>query len=70
MVRHRPEEEVAQSSAHLRPVWVLSVVEVIIINAQKGVRVCGSKIHQAQCLEVIYLLHQACERPQQPIGTV
>lgn len=63
ITHQRPEVHVCGSShhnAHLWPAWVLSVVEIIVINAEKRVQVKGSKIPQAQCLEVIYLLHQAC----------
>lgn len=47
-------------SAHLWPARVLSVIEIIVINAEKRVQVWGGKIPQAQSLEVIYPLHQAC----------
>lgn len=43
--------------AHLRPAWVLSVIEIIVINAEKRVQGKGIEIPQTQRLEVIYLLH-------------
>ena len=45
--------------AHLGPAWVLSVIEIIIINGEKRVKVQGSNMPQAQSLEVVNLLHQA-----------
>lgn len=45
-------------NAHLWPAWVLGVIEIIIIDAEKRVQVKGIKIPQSQRLEVIDLLHQ------------
>lgn len=45
--------------AHLWPAWIWSVIEVVIMNREKRVQVKDRKIPQTQCLEVIYLLHQA-----------
>lgn len=42
----------------------LSVVEIIVMNAEEGVQVRSSEILQAQSLKVIYLLHQTCRRPK------
>lgn len=46
------------SDSHLWSAGVLSVIEIIVIGAEKGVQGQSIKIPQTQCLEVIYLLHK------------
>lgn len=57
-------------AAHLRPARMLRVVEIVVIDAEKRVRVNGREIPQAQGLEIIDLFHQTCAEARNPLTSL